>query len=261
MKSKSNIRKNTILNILSRVPISSTQELAKSTGVSKETIRKDLDVLANEGLIIKMHGGVAIAAPNAAEITFDARIKKNVAAKRKIAKVAITLITENETLILESCTTNVELTKALLTCPDLLSTLSIITNSFTIATLLEGGRLCQSLFFLGGQVNPAEHCCQGQLTVSMLTQFHVSKAFLSGASLSEQFMLTGYNEYDIAFQKNAITAAEQTILMVDHRKFSSPAVYSVCNISSVDYLITDKSLKSADLETLKNLQVQYLQAT
>lgn len=260
MKTKLDIRRNTILNILAKVPISSTQELAKSTGVSTETMRKDLDALAEEGLIIKMHGGVAIAAPNAAEISFDSRIKKNIVGKRKIAGKAISLINENESLILESCTTNLELARALLTRPELLSTLSVITNSFSIVSLFEGGRLCQSLFFLGGQANAAEHCCQGQQTVQMLTQFHVSKAFISGAALSEQLILAGYNEHDIAFQKNAIQAADQTILMVDHKKFGTPAIYSVCSLDEIDYLVTDKELSKSELEVLDGLQVTCLLA-
>lgn len=260
MKTKLDIRRNTILNILAKVPISSTQELAKSTGVSTETMRKDLDALADEGLIVKMHGGVAIAAPNAAEVSFDSRIRKNITGKRKIAQKAISLITENDSLILESCTTNLELAKALLTRPELLATLSVITNSFSIVSLFEGGKLCQSLFFLGGQTNAAEHCCQGQQTVNMLTQFHVSKAFLSGAALSEQLILAGYIEHDIAFQKNAIQAADQTILMADHKKFGNPAIYSVCSLAEVDYLITDKELNEAELNILKELQVICLQA-
>lgn len=260
MKTKLDIRRNTILNILAKVPISSTQELAKSTGVSIETMRKDLDVLAEEGLIVKMHGGVAITNSNAAEVSFDSRIKKNVVGKRKIAQKAITLIAENESVILESCTTNLELARVLLTRPDLLATLSVITNSFSIVSLFEGGGLCQSMFFLGGQTNSAEHCCQGQQTVNMLKQFHVSKAFLSGAALSEQLILAGFNEYDIAFQKNAIQAANQTILMADYKKFGKPAIYSVCSLAEIDYLVTDKKLNEAEIDILKKHQVICLQA-
>ena len=62
MNSKLDKRRKEILNILARVPISSTQQLAEDTGVSNETMRKDLDALADEGLIVKVHGGVALAA-------------------------------------------------------------------------------------------------------------------------------------------------------------------------------------------------------
>ena len=120
--------------------------------------------------------------------------------------------------------------------------------------------MCQSLFFLGGQTNAAEHCCQGQQTVHMLTQFHVSKAFISGAALSEQLILAGYNEHDIAFQKNAIQAADQTVLMADHRKFSTPAIYSVCRLDEIDYLVTDKELNQTELKILEEMQVICLQA-
>ena len=250
MASKLSVRRKNILNLLSQKPISSTQEIAATTGVSSETIRKDLDALAEQGLVIKVHGGVALANGNSVPIPFDLRSTRNAAQKQKIAQKAITLIDEGDSLILEGCTTNLKLALELLQKPELLETLVIITNSFPIATAFEGGRKCQKLFFLGGLANPTQYSTQGAQTTQMLSGFHVNKSFLSGAAISEKLVLTGYFEDDVAFQKMSIGCAGETILMADSSKFGQSATLSVAHLSEIDYLITDLKLSEEETRAL-----------
>lgn len=232
-------RRSEILKTLSQIPISTTIQLAEQTNVSCETIRKDLDALSKEGLIIKVHGGVALANPEPGEAPFDVRISVNLEQKIKIAKAATTLISPGDSIILESCTTCLELCKILLTKPDLLETLIIITNSFSIANLLEGGKHCQKLFFLGGWCNPSEHSTRGYHTTKFLEDCHVDIAFISGAALGKDMTLTSYLEEDMVFQRQALNSAKSTILLMDKAKFTNSAFFSVCPITSINYVVTD----------------------
>ncbi len=260
MISKLDKRRNDILTILSKVPISSTQQLAEEINVSSETIRKDLDFLAEEGLILKVHGGVALAGANVAEIPFDLRTVKNAEAKKAIAKKAIALIDYQEIIILESCTTNLELAKELDHHPELLETLTIITNSFSIASIFDGGKKCKRLFFLGGWVNTKQYSCKGTQTTNTLNNFHVSKAFLSGVALSDDFILSGFYEDDVAFQKATIKAAHESILLLDYSKFNKTAIFSIAPINAFDTLITNKILSEEEQEQLFQNKVNYIQA-
>lgn len=240
MASRLDARRKKILDLLAQVPISSTMQLADATDVSTETMRKDLDALAEEGLIIKVHGGVALSNANASEIPFDLRATRNVAEKRSIAKAAIHLIEESDSIVLESCTTNFELAKALTSQPELLETLVVVTNSFSIATVFDGVCRCKKLFFLGGWVSSAQHSTKGYQTAKMLNDFHVNKAFISGAALTEDLVLSGYYDDDVEFQKMAINSSEETVLMIDSSKFRQAAILSVAHLSELDYLVTDK---------------------
>lgn len=260
MISKLDKRRNEILSILSEVPISSTQQLAERTNVSSETIRKDLDALADKGMIIKVHGGVALASGNPNEIPFDLRASRNSDKKRAIAQKAFSLIRPNDTILLESCTTNLELARELIGSPELLETLIIVTNSFSIASILDGGKKCKRMFFLGGWVNPSQYSALGHKTALMLQDFYVSKAFLSGAALSSEFMLTAYYQDDVDFQKNALSAAEKVILMIDSSKFGQTAVFSVCDLIPFDYLITDRQFSREELSRLKAANTKYIRA-
>lgn len=257
---KLDTRRKEIISILSDVPISSTQQLADATGVSNETIRKDLDALADEGLIIKVHGGVAIAGSRTNEIPFDLRAVTNLAEKRRIVKKAVLLIQEGDTILLESSTTTVELARELTQNPSLLESLIIITNSFSIVTLFDGGRKCKKIFFLGGWSNPEQYSTYGHKTAALLKDFHVSKAFLSGAALSSQYILSGYHDDDVEFQRNAIGAAQEVILMINSNKFNQTAILNVAHVSEVDYLITDKELPPEALAIMEQEQVHYIKA-
>jgi DeoR/GlpR family transcriptional regulator of sugar metabolism len=242
MSGKLDARRKKILDILAQIPISSPLQLAEAAKVSSETMRKDLDALALEGLIIKVHGGVALANAAVSEIPFDLRATMNASEKKQIARTALCLIQKNDSIVLESCTTNLELAKALTIESELLETLVVITNSFSIATVFEGGRKCRKLFFLGGWVNPAQYSVLGYQTTKMLSDFHVNKAFISGAALSEDLILTGYYDDDVVFQKMAINSAKETILMIDSSKYGQAAILSVAHLSELDYLVTDKAL-------------------
>lgn len=260
MISKLDKRRKEILTILSRVPISSTQQLSEETSVSNETMRKDLDALADEGLIIKVHGGVALANNAVAEIPFDLRATQHANEKRAIAKSAVNLVQPDDIIILESCTTNLELAKELLLFPDLLESLIIITNSFSIASIFDAGRKCKKMFFLGGWVNPHQFSCRSQQTISLLKEFHVSKAFLSGAALSEQYILGGYYDEDVAFQKTALEATQKSILMMDHSKFNQTAIFSVAPLSTFDYLITNQEISAAIQSYIDEHNITFIKA-
>lgn len=260
MSEKLAVRRKAILALLSQMPISSTQQLAVATDVSTETMRKDLDALADEGLIIKVHGGVALSSSYVTEIPFDLRVTRNTVQKRRIAQKAVTLIAPDDSIVLESCTTNLEMAKALILNPALLETLVVITNSLPIATTFKAGQKCRKLFFIGGWVNPKQYASLGYQTTQMLSELHVNKSFISGAAMTEDNMLTGYYDDDVAFQKAAIRAAKETILMMDSSKFMQAAILSVTDMSEIGYLVTDKVLTVEESKAFYAMGVQVLEA-
>lgn len=153
-----------------------------------------------------------------------------------------------------------ELAKALRGTPELLETLVVITNSLAVATVFESGRLCRKLFLLGGWVSADQYSSHSSQTAAMLRDFHVNKSFISGVALSEDYILTGYYDEDVIFQKAAIQAASQTILMLDHSKFKKTAVLSVAHLSELDFLVSDKQLSEKESGDLAGFGVEFVQA-
>lgn len=260
MSSKPEKRQQQILEILKNTPIATRIQLAQATGVSTETIRKDLETLQKQGYIVVIHGGAALANSPAADIPFDRRAKKNVDLKRKIAHTAINLIEKDEVIILESATTSLELARVLLQKPKLLETLTIITNSISILSLLDGGSLCKKLHFLGGEVATTEYATKGLATVNQLKQYHADKAFVSGAAISELNDLTSHLQEDVALQQQMIQSATESILLFDSGKVQQSAMYTVYPLKDFDYMISDDGLPKEIQERLLRDQVRLLLA-
>lgn len=248
--SKVQTRQIKILSLLSATPISTNAQLAEALQVSLETIRKDLKAMSDQGLVLLVHGGVALCDTHHNGPAYHVRESLHAVEKSSIGKAASKLIAPGDSLILESSTTTVELTKALLAMSELLSTLVIVTNSFRIASLLSSEAQCRRLFFLGGWVNPTEQLSSGLCTTKALTDFHVDKAFLSGAALSDSLMLTGFYDDDISFQKAAMAAAKETVLMIDSSKFYTASVLQVTHVSALHYLVTDKQFTGEEKERI-----------
>jgi DeoR/GlpR family transcriptional regulator of sugar metabolism len=258
---KAERRHKEILHLLSSVPIASVAELSQALEVSIETIRKDLEYLSTAGQVLKVHGGVALVDSQETRSPYNLRSVLNTDKKYRIAKAAATLIEAGDSLILESSTTTVELFRVLLQDAELLKTLVIITNSFKIVSLCEeAGSCCQRLFFLGGWANTGEHCTRGQFTTSSLGHFHVNKAFLSGAALNDDFMLTGYYDDDVAFQKQALAVAKTAVLLIDNSKFGKSAIQVVQSLSAFQYMVTDTEFSTEIIRDIENRGTRILGA-
>ena len=191
-------RRQKILNILTMVPIATVLELADQLDVTPETIRKDLTELAAAGEIVRIHGGAALAGDTDGSVPYMARAEEK----------------------------------------NLLKTLTIVTNSFHIASILEMGELCSKFFFLGGRMSSSEQLARGPLTVDFMKKFCVNKAVLSGAALGEKLSVSAYYENDRIFQKTAMECADQTILLLDSSKYPESAVMEVAHLTDFDYLVT-----------------------
>lgn len=258
MTLKVNLRRQEILRLLSQKPIATVTELAETINVSQETIRKDLEAMAAQESVIRVHGGVALAGRGASEVPYSLRVNINPGKKALIAGAACKLIEPDDCIILESSTTNVELAKTLLLMPSLLRSLLVITNSFRIADLLSGENYCKRLFFLGGWSSPSEYNTAGHYTIQSLSGFHVDKTFISGAAVSEDLMLTNFFDDNVAFQQTAMRCAKTSILLVDSTKFHDPAVLTVCPISEVDIVVSDVDCEPALAERIRSLGVRLI---
>ena len=241
MSEKVTERHNRILEQLSYRSVISIQELASSLDVSVETIRKDLVSLTQSDLVVRVHGGVGLMKEKKGMLPRNARENLQVKPKRAIAAEAVKLVRPNSTLLIESSTTTYELACALSCQPELLETLTVVTNSFSVCTLFGYGHACRRLFFLGGLCSGEELSTGGHYTSKMMQNFHVHQAFISAAGISNSMMLMGYLEDDVSFQALAIENADETILLLDHSKFASDAWLAVSRLDTFHAIVTDLS--------------------
>src|SRR5438552_14592469 len=125
-------RRDAILERLERDAKLSVSELASQLGVSEMTVRRDLEVMEQSGILQRVHGGAVSAQSRSYEPPFAVRSMRHVEAKQRIGKAAAALIGEGETLILDAGTTTLEIARAIKGRRNL----RILTLSLRIADLL-----------------------------------------------------------------------------------------------------------------------------
>ena len=257
---KVQLRRRSILKILEEEPIVPVAKLAESLSVTMETIRKDLDVLEQDGLIARIRGGASLVEQKPQPIPYAQRQEFHRTGKIQVARAACRLVQEGESLLLEASTTTVAFCRELLEHRELLKTLTIVTNSLYIVQLFELGALVDRLFFLGGWVRPTEGATRGAFINECLDKFRPDKVFLGGAALDDDMILSAYYEEDMIFQQRAIQRARTVVLLLDKGKYPSSGLYAVSDLEPVHYLVTDAELSEAKTAILREKNVELLQA-
>jgi len=151
----------------------SIEQLMKRFGVSGMTVRRDLQSLADQGKVIRTHGGAAMAERISFEFEFLNRVRENHAAKEAIAASAAAQIKDGESVMLDSGTTTLELAKRLRGRRGL----TVITSSLPIAAQLQYDQQIEVLL-LGGRLRASSPDLAGALTESNLETLRADAAFL-----------------------------------------------------------------------------------
>lgn len=212
----------------------SIDELCNVFGVSKNTIRRDLNELETRGHITKVYGGVtAISAAGAVPALI--RSSLNSTDKALIGRLAADTITDGDTIFIDSGTT----TLCLLRYLTMKKKITIITHS--LGAMTEASKFENlNIISLGGIYNPTTDSFVGLSTIEALSAMRINKAFMSatGVSLSAGATNTTFLESEI---KRAVTQrAEQIYLMADSSKIGKEAIVTFCHLKDLTAFITDR---------------------
>jgi len=227
-------RRKTILELIETHNSISVLELSKMLGVSSMTVRRDLRILSNMGLLERVHGGALSRRGRSYEPPFFIREKESIRQKELIAQRAAQLIQQGDSVALDVGTTTLALAHAMAGIPNL----SVLTASLRIANVLVDSPNMR-LFLTGGQVRQQELSLVGYVAERTYQEFHVDKAFVGVGGIHPQAGLTEYNLEDAQVKKAMIASADQVIVLTDSRKLGETCFAFIAPISNVDILITD----------------------
>ncbi|MDT2737308.1 DeoR/GlpR family DNA-binding transcription regulator [Enterococcus pseudoavium] len=215
----------------------SVSQLSEIFKVHETTIRRDLDELESQGLVVRIHGGVVPASIKQDEPVFEDRATEKITEKIRIGKYAAKFINSGEAVILDSGTTTLQIAKTLNEMSHL-QDVTIITNDVNIASVLRSNRTITTIV-TGGTLFHDSYMLNGQIANESLQQFSVDKAFIATPALNIEKGLTHFNELLITTKRNMIAAAAKKIVVTDHTKIGRRALYTFLPINKIDLLITD----------------------
>lgn len=233
-------RRQQIINDIDTLDDNIIPQLSQKYGVSEMTIRRDLKVLEEIGLIKRTYGG-AVRWPGAGAepvlVPRDTRGSLAHAQKLRIARFAAEqLVSSGDIIILEGGTTATAMA-AFLAHKD---NLTVVTNG--IATAEELRRhlpLSSTIISTGGIVRADSSTCVGPTTERFFQEFHAHRLFLSASGLTLDAGVTDPKVLEIQVKRAMINTAQQVVLIMDSSKFGVRSLMRVIELSEVQMLITD----------------------
>ena len=244
-----------ILDILKSEGNASTKYLSGILQVSEATIRRDtIELIGSDHFPIKrVHGGVIYSLEKSGlEPMFDIKLSQFVEEKKKIAKLASTLVEDGDTLILDSGTTAYYLARELVKKKGL----KIVTVDVKIAEKLARYPNIQTIL-IGGAVRAGYFSIGGEIAHRYLSEFRGDKGFLT----TDGWDLNGtYNSsmFEVEVKKSIIQSSIKNFLMADHSKYQKNALINIVNIEKFDAIITDSSPPEDVLESLKEKGIKII---
>ncbi|MFL6623902.1 MAG: DeoR/GlpR family DNA-binding transcription regulator [Sulfurifustis sp.] len=229
-----NQRQQELLAWVQREGFASVEALAGHFKVTHQTIRRDINRLADLKLIRRYHGGAGL--PSSVEnMAYSMRQVLFHEEKRRIARLVAEQIPNNASLFINIGTTTEEVAKAL----SRHSGLRVITNNLNVANVMSGNP-DNEVIVAAGVVRARDKGITGEATIDFIRQFKVDFGVIgiSGIELDGTLRDFDYREVRVA---EAIIAQSRTVYLVaDHSKFGRPALVRLGHMSQVHALFTDR---------------------
>jgi DeoR family transcriptional regulator, glycerol-3-phosphate regulon repressor len=236
-------RHDEILRRLSAQGSVSVAELAEFFDISRETIRRDLKLLSEQGRLGIVHGGAARFEPS--EPAMSLRSQENAGGKAAIGKAAAGLVRDGMVVFLDSGTTTLAVAQAMAGLRDL----TICTASLKIAL-----HLCHvpgmRVHMLGGEIDPGEEAASGIDTLDAMARFRVDIAFLGGGALSPDGEVTDFTRAGAEQRGRMIALAGKAYFVLDSSKFGKLTPLRVPNFERAAGVIVDADPEPALAEAL-----------
>ncbi|MFC1415559.1 DeoR/GlpR family DNA-binding transcription regulator [Streptacidiphilus cavernicola] len=219
-------------------------ELAALTGASEMTIRRDLEALAEQGVLERYRGGARSLLLRGEEPPFALRAGEGAQAKRRIAEEVAGLLADGEAVVLDSGTTCLEVARAIKGRRVTVMPLSL----HAVNALIGAPQL--TLLVPGGLPRPGELALTGPLTVASLAALRFDTAVIGCCGLNARDGLTAYDLEDAAVKRAAIASSRRVIAVTEGAKLAHTALAFVAPADALHTVVTDGSAPGEELDAL-----------
>ncbi|HEU0229187.1 MAG TPA: DeoR/GlpR family DNA-binding transcription regulator [Burkholderiaceae bacterium] len=229
-----NPRQQRLLRHVQEQHSSTVEELAIRLGVTAQTIRRDVQRLAEAGLLARFHGGVSVPSSTTENIAHHQRENLNTSGKRRIASAVAQAVPDECSLFINIGTTTEAIARALMHHTGL----RVITNDLNVAATLSRNRNCE-VIVAGGVVRSRDGGIIGEATIDFIRQFKVDIALIGISGIEPDGSLRDFDYREVKVSQAIIEHAREIWLAADATKFNRQAMVKVADLSQVDRLFTD----------------------
>ena len=229
-----NPRQSLLLDEVRARGTATVEALSEQFGVTLQTVRRDVKLLSDAGLLARFHGGVRLPSSTTENIAYRQRQQLNEQAKQRIARSVAQGVPEGCSLILNIGTTTEAIARELMRHKGL----RVITNNLNVAAILSDNADCE-VIVAGGVVRSRDRGIIGEMTVDFIKQFKVDIGLIGISGIEADGTLRDYDYREVKVARAIIEHSREVWVAADHSKFNRPAMVELARFDQVDMLFTD----------------------
>lgn len=247
------VRQERLLGLLGDRGQATVAELVALLGVSRDTVRRDLDVLGSRGLLVRTHGG-AVQKDRMVRVdtTLGLRMDAHAEAKRRIGQAAAGLVRDGETLVLNGGSTTVAFASALAER----RRLTLVTNNLRVPPAAPE-QAVRAVYLIGGTYWAVSQVTIGPLGLPGIAGFDADTAVIGVTGLSAEGITMGRLEEAVETAA-MMAAAKRTLVLADRSKFDVSAFARIAPLAGIAHLVTDAPPPREIGEALERAGVEVL---
>ncbi|HEV2510047.1 DeoR/GlpR family DNA-binding transcription regulator [Bosea sp. (in: a-proteobacteria)] len=245
-----------ILDILGKRGYVAIEEIVSAFNVTPQTVRRDLQDLADRGLLRRHHGG-ASANLSTANTDYGLRVVETAGEKVAMAQAAAELVTPGTSLFITPGTTMDALAKAIAERRP--RGLRVVTNSTAAAAILDK---CPeiSILITGGHWLGPNRACGGMHAAAFIENYRCDLHMTSIGGIDAAGNLLEYRDDEAVVGRTMLRNARRSVLLADHTKFSRVAMSRLAHLSEISTLVTDRQPSAATERMIRDARCELIVA-
>jgi len=213
------------------------KDLAAEFGVHEMTVRRDLDALCEAGKLSRVHGGARLLDQTSQELSHTLRAGQNVDAKERIARAALDLIQDGDTVALDASTTCLALARLLPSLHGNGRQVQAIACSLDTANALAAGGV--PFLMVGGNFHAPARSFVGAFFMDTMQRLHPDRVFFSAKAYTPDTGFTDPHLPEVGAKQSLVRSGSSAVALIDGSKFGRRALATIATHADIDTLVTD----------------------
>ena len=248
---KTTKRRKEILDQLEKNNSVNITELSEILDVSSMTIRRDLNLFAEQGVVTLVHGGAVLNRGAAIVHNMPFKEEKLREEKKRIASFCANLVNEGSSIFVDCGSTAKEIAEAILQKKNIV----VMTNSLPACNILSTAKNIK-LIMAPGIFREKTQGFFGQMTSEFISKFKIDILFLGAEGLDIKQGTTSPDIVDAETKRSIVKQATKVVLVIDHTKLGFSSFMTVATLKEIDTIVTDKDADPEMIEELKNQGIE-----
>lgn len=228
-------------------------DLSKGFNVTEETIRRDLEKLEQEKILMRTYGGAVIVQRANEKEPFKARLNENLESKERIGQILGSVIRDGDVIMMDSGTTSLQVLQEI----GRFKNLTIITNALgIISEMVQYDHI--NIIGIGGNLLRKPLAFGGPTTARIIASYYADKVILSCKGIDMEKGVMESNEIEADIKRAMVSASKMVVLAVDHTKFNNLSLIRIIEFSKVDIVVTDIKPSKEWMQYFKKMNIECL---